>query len=38
MRNFTRYYFDDIVIFWHRVIEFSDVLLDEKFIDDVYEP
>ena len=26
----TYYYFDDLIRFWDRDIEFSDILLDEK--------
>ena len=30
IKNHTRYYFDDIIRFWDRVIDFRDILLDEK--------
>ena len=29
-KNRTFYYFDDIIRFWDRDIDFSDILLDEK--------
>ena len=30
IKNCTCYYFEDIIIFWDKDIEFSDTLLDEK--------
>ena len=30
IKNCTCYYFDDIIRFWDKDIEFSDTLLDEK--------
>ena len=30
IKNRTCYYFDDIIRFWNRDIDFSDILLDEK--------
>ena len=30
IKNYMRYYFDDIIRFWDRDIEFRDVLLDEN--------
>ena len=30
IKNRTCYYFDDIIRFWDRDIDFSDTLLDEK--------
>ena len=33
----TCYYFDDIIIFWDRDIDFSDILLGEKLYREKYE-
>ena len=30
IKNYMRYYFDDIIRFWDRDIEFRDVLLDKN--------
>ena len=30
-KNCTCYYFDDIIRFWDKDINFSDILLDEKY-------
>ena len=37
IKNSTCYYFDDIISFWDRDIEFSDILLDEKLYKEKYE-
>ena len=37
IKNCTCYYFDDIIIFWDRDIDFSDNLLDEKLCKENYE-
>ena len=35
--NHTCYYFDDIIRFWDRGIDFSDILLDEKLYKEKYK-
>ena len=37
IKNCTCYYFDDIIRFWNRDIDFSDILLDEKLYKEKYE-
>ena len=37
VKNCTCYYFDDIIRFWDRDIDFSDILLDEKLYKEKYE-
>ena len=37
IKNCTCYYFDDIIRFWNRDIDFSDILLDETLYKENYE-
>ena len=37
IKNRTCYYFDDIIRFWDRDIDLSDILLDEKLYKQKYE-
>ena len=37
IKSRTCYYFDDIIRFWNRGIDFSDILLDEKLYKGKYE-
>ena len=37
IKNRMCYYFDDIIRFWNRDIDFSDTLLDEKLCKKKYE-
>ena len=34
-KNFTCYYFDDIIRFWDRDVDFSDILLDKNCIEKI---
>ena len=36
-KNCTCFYFDDIIIFWDRDIDVSDILLDEKLYKEKYK-
>ena len=36
IKNCTCYYFDDIIRFWNRDIDFSDILLDETLYKENY--
>ena len=36
IKNCTCYYFDDIIRFWVRDIDFSDILLDKKLYKEKY--
>ena len=37
MKNCTGCYFDDIIRFWDTDIQFSDILLDQKFCKEKYK-
>ena len=37
IKNCTSYYFDDVIKFWDRDIDFSDILLDKKLYKEKYE-
>ena len=37
IKNRTCYYFDDIIRFWDRDVDLSDILLDEKLYKQKYE-
>ena len=35
IKNRACYYFDDLIKFWDRDIDFSDILLDEKLYEEI---